>query len=420
MRLLVLFHFYPLPADNGIKMRTWALLRALAAEDHDITLLTLASPTQVAEYAAEVHRVCRQIECLPWELPSLSSSRQYAGRLMALFSSLPYGVLRFQSEAIKQHILRLLSRHSFDAILCEEPYLLIDLPASLPAPLILDNQNLEHIVLDRYLTHDPNPARRLYARLESRKLGSWEQQAWSRANLVTACSEHDRQLMRQLCPGLSVAVIPNTIDVDSYIPAPNDDGQTVLYTGGMDWYPNRDAVEFFAANILPELRSSAPNIMFVVAGRSALDNFQAKSARLRHVRFTGPVPDMRAEIAKASVCVVPLRIGSGTRLKILEAAAMAKPIVSTQIGAEGLDFADGEEIILADRPEAFARAVADLLADPLRRKMLGKAARRRVEQQYGFAALRSALREALTQVTGNKSPVGAKPALALSSEMVQP
>jgi glycosyltransferase involved in cell wall biosynthesis len=420
MRVLVLFQFYPLPADNGAKMRTWALLRVLAVEGHDITLLTAATPAQIAEYGTEMRKVCRQVECLPWELPSLSSSRQYARRLMALFSSLPYGVLRFRSETIKQHLVRLLSSHRFDAILCEEPYLLINLPASLPAPLIVDNQNLEHIVLERYVAHDLNPARRFYARLESRKLGRWERQAWRRADLLMACSEHDKQVMCRLCPELTVAVVPNAIDVDAYTPAPDGDGETVLYTGGMDWQPNRDAVEFFVASVLPKLRSSAPNTRFVVAGRSASDNFQAKFARLRHVRFTGPVPDMRAEIAKAAVCVVPLRIGSGTRLKILEAAAMAKPIVSTRIGAEGLDFVDGEEIILADRPEAFARAVADLLADPLRRQMLGNAARRRVERQYSLAALRISVREALTQVAGKKSPRGAKPALDLSSERVQP
>jgi glycosyltransferase involved in cell wall biosynthesis len=379
----------------------------------------LASPRQIDEHAAEVRQVCRQVECLPWHLASLSLSRQYASRLIALFSSLPYGVLRFRSEAVKQHLLRLLGSHNFDAILCEEPYLLVNLPASLPAPLIVDNQNLEHVVLERYRAHDPNPARRLYARLESKKLASWEQQAWSRAHLVTACSEHDKCLMRRLCPSLSVAVIPNTIDVDAYAPALNDDGVTVLYTGGMDWYPNRDAVEFFVASVLPELRSAAPNIRFVVAGRSASDGFCAKFACFRDVHFTGPIPDMRAEIAQAAVCVVPLRIGSGTRLKILEAAAMAKPIVSTRVGAEGLDFADGKEIVLADEPGAFARAVADLLADPLRRKTLGKAARHRVEQQYGFAALRSALRKALMQVTAKKMMIGAKPAADLSGEMVQ-
>jgi glycosyltransferase involved in cell wall biosynthesis len=398
MHVLVLFHFYPLPADNGVKMRTWALLRALAAEGHHITLLTLASPRQVDEHAAEVRQVCRQVECLPWHLPSLSSSRQYASRLIALFSSLPYGVLRFQSEAVKQHLLRLLRSHKFDAILCEEPYLLVNLPASLPAPLIVDNQNLEHIVLERYLAHDPNPARRLYARLESKKLASWEQQTWSRARLVTACSEHDKQLMRRLCPGLSVAVIPNTIDADAYTPASNDDGETVLYTGGMDWYPNRDAVQFFVASVLPELRRSAPNLRFVVAGRGASDGFCAKFARLPDVRFTGHVPDMRTEIAKAAVCVVPLRIGSGTRLKILEAAAMAKPVVSTRVGAEGLDFAHGREIVLADEPKAFAGAVADLLRDASRRRELGRAARRRVEECYSLAALRTAVRAALAEL----------------------
>lgn len=395
MRLLVLSHFYPLPANNGVKMRTWAMLRALAAEGQDVTLLTCADPREVDGHDAELRKVCRQIECLPWSLTSLSSGRQYAGRLKALLSSLPYGVLRFQSEAIQQHLLRLLGSHSFDAIICIEPYLLINCPAAFPVPFILDNQNLEHIVLERYLAHDPNPARRLYAWLEARKLRIWEQRAWSWASLVTACSEHDKRLMNQLSPDLSVAVLPNVIDVDSYSPSLDDDGRTVLYAGGMDWYPNRDAVEFFVADILPELRKSTPRIRFEVAGRDAQDGFAKKFTTLPHVHFTGTVPDMRPEMAKAAVSVVPLRIGSGTRLKILEAAAMAKPIVSTRVGAEGLDFVDGKEIILADDPNLFARAVAGLLADPGRRKMLGEAARRRVELQYGLPALRTALRTAL-------------------------
>jgi glycosyltransferase involved in cell wall biosynthesis len=319
---------------------------------------------------------------------------------------------------MKQAVLGLLRGHSFDAIFCIAPYVLINLPTSLPAPLILDNQNLEYIILHRYLTYDANPARRLYARLEARKMRAWEQRAWSWANLATACSEHDKRLMNQLCPNLFVAVVPNVIDVNTYAPSLGDDGQTVLYAGGMDWYPNRDAVEFFVSDIMPELRKSSPGVRFVVAGRSDSGGFPAKFTTIPDVHFTGTVPDMRPEMAKAAVSVVPLRIGSGTRLKILEAAAMAKPIVSTRVGAEGLDFVDGEEIILADDPKLFARAVADLLADSSRRARLGQAARRRVEQQYGFPALRKALRAALEKLAGHPPEPGSGSVAAISHRQV--
>jgi len=393
MRLLVVSHFYPLPANNGSKMRIWAVLRALAAEGHDITLLTFANPGEADGHDAAVREACREVRRLTWEMPSLSSGRKYAARFKSLFSSDPFAVSRFRSEALRRDLADLVAGRRFDAIICEEPYLLTNFPASLPAPLVIDNHNLEHVILQRFLQQDRNPARRLYAWLEGRKLKAWEQQAWRRAELVTACSEHDRCLMQQLCPALSVAVVPNVIDLDAYTPAPYDNGQTVLYAGGMDWYPNRDAVEYFISDILPELRHSSPGIRFEVAGRNAPDDFEAGFKSIPEVRFTGAVPDMQPVIARAMVCVVPLRIGSGTRLKILEAAAMAKPIVSTRVGAEGLDFVDGEEIILADQPQDFARAVASLLAEPNRRKRLGEAARHRVERQYGLPALRKALRE---------------------------
>jgi len=171
----------------------------------------------------------------------------------------------------------------------------------------------------------------------------------------------------------------------------------VLYMGGMDWFPNRDAVEFFVTQILPELRVLAPEARFVVAGRNPPAEFVRRFAA-SGITFTGTVPDMRPEIARAAVCVVPLRIGSGTRLKILEAGAMGKPIVSTSIGAEGLDLIKGTEIILEDQPRAFAKAVADLLRDASRRRALGEEARRWVESRYSFPVLRSAVREALAKL----------------------
>jgi len=200
-------------------------------------------------------------------------------------------------------------------------------------------------------------------------------------------------------------VVPNVVDFDHYAPREDDNISTILFQGAMDWFPNRDAVTFFVARMLPLLKQSVPHIRFVVAGRNPPPTFVSKFAGVSGIEFTGNVPDMRAEIAKAAVCIVPLRIGSGTRLKILEAAAMAKPVVSTRIGAEGLNFSDGEEIVLADEPLAVARAIVALLADPVRRRTIGLAARRRVEVQYSMSALRSALGQALAQLPENLSNV---------------
>ena len=200
-------------------------------------------------------------------------------------------------------------------------------------------------------------------------------------------------------------IVPNVVDVDRYTPVEDNNTPTILFQGAMDWFPNRDAVDFFVTRMLPVLKQMVPHIRFVVAGRNPPLNFVSKFASVAGIEFTQNVPDMRLEIARATVCVVPLRIGSGTRLKILEAAAMAKSVVSTRIGAEGLDFADGQEIVLADKPEVFAHVIAELLADPVRRRAMGLAARRRVEIQYGMPTLRYALRTALAQLVAERSNV---------------
>ena len=400
MRLLFLSMFCPLPANNGVKMRTWAVMRALAAEGHELTLATFANPAQANGHSAELFEVCRHVECVPRALNSLSSSADYWGRLRGVFSSLPYGVQQARSEEMERCILSLVRNRRFDAVVSEQADPLINLPRSVSVPVILDNQNVDHIILQRYISFERNPAKKSYACLECWKTMRWQRDSCRRSALALACSDFDRTAIQSFAPQVPVIVAPNIVDTDHYQPSVAEQPYTVLYQGGMDWYPNRDAVEFFTSAIWPKIRALVPEARFVVGGRSPSDEFRRRFAAVPRLEFTGTVPDMRAEIAKASVCVVPLRIGSGTRLKILEAAAMAKPIVSTRVGAEGLDFVDGEEIVLADEPVAFAHAVAALLTDPARRQRLGESARRRVELQYGLPALRAALRTALEKLRG--------------------
>jgi glycosyltransferase involved in cell wall biosynthesis len=396
MRILALSVTSPMPANNGVKMRTWSVLRALAAEGHEIALITFADPSAEDKPSPELSRICRRVIQIPHRLKSLSSHADYLGRVAHLLSSSPYGVVASQSSEMASEIVTLLDKNSVDVILCEQTDLLINLPAQLPVPVLVDFHNVDYLILERYLRFERNPLKRMYAWLESRKLLAWERKACRTASAALACSHHDRALLQALGPNLPMFVVPNVVDVNEYAPDGKEDARKVLFQGGLDWYPNRDAVEFFVAHIFAQIRSQVPEVKFVVAGRNPPEDFRQRLSRVPGVEFTGTVPDMRAEITSAAVCVVPLRMGSGTRLKILESAAMAKPIVSTNLGTEGLEFLNGEEILLEDDPSAFAVAVVKLLKAPADRKHLGQAARKRVEQDYGAHALRASLRSAMS------------------------
>ena len=396
MRLLFLSLGVPLPVNNGHKMRTWSILCGLAAEGHEIDFLTFAQPEEAGREYRELSRICRDVQMVPLTLHNLTSSSDYWGRLRGLFSSRPYATRRFSSERMRQCIEASLDRGNLDAIVCDTVYSACNLPQT-SLPLILNNVDVEHVILERYLPFESNPVKRIYARLESRKVKNWEQKICQKSTIGMACSEHDRRALQVLAPQLPMFVVPNVIDTETYTPGDSDaeDPNGIVYQGGMDWFPNRDAVEYFVSQIFPMIRREIPEVRFIVAGRNPSEEFRKQFIKTPGIEFTGTVPDMRPVIAKAAVCVVPLRIGSGTRLKILEAGAMGKGMVSTPLGAEGLDFRDGQEICIADNPAEFAEAVVALMKNPSRRSELGRAARRKVMGQYSMDALQQALRIAL-------------------------
>ena len=393
MRVLFITNCYPVPTTNGLAMRTFSLIQGLSAIGCDLDLV--AFQQQPLEAQDEVQPLCRTVQLLPITISTLSSGGSYLRRLRALASSLPYGAFSYRSAAMQDAIRQLLAGNDYAAIFCDTLDAAVNLPSQLKVPLIINEHNVEHLILRRYLQWETNPMRRAYAWMEAKKLRRWERIMCARAALILACSEYDRQELMRLYPGANIAVVPNVVDSSTYEPVPSDDGARVLYTGGMDWYPNRDAVQFFAFSMLPEIQKRVPAAQFVVAGRNPSPEFQAKFAGISGLTFTGTVPDMRPELAKATVVVVPLRIGSGTRLKILEAAAMGKAMVSTRLGAEGLVFVNGKEILLADDRTSFAAAVVDLLNSRQRREQLGAAARQRVEQKYDRSVLRSVLKDTL-------------------------
>ncbi len=396
MRLLFLSLAPPLPADNGMKLRNLAILRALTSAGHKVAVVSFGSPEECRETPPELEKLASEIHLIPLSVTPASAGRDYRSRIACLWQSLPYSVGRFRSETMRETLASMLEWGNFDAVWCESAYPMINV-LECPVPLILDNHNVEHELIRRYMRHERNPAKWLYAATEWGKMLRWERRAYRRADIVLACSDQDRQAIARECDR-PVFVAPNVVAVDEYPNQPDPCGLTVMFTGGMDWLPNRDAVEYFAARVWPELRRFVPDVRWVVAGRNPAPDFLRKFQASPGIEFTGTVDDMREEIARATVCVVPLRIGSGTRLKILEAAAMNRPVVSTTLGAEGLNFANGEEILLEDDPSKFARAVANLLLDPSLRRTIARGGRLRVEKSYSLRALTGAIRDALDRV----------------------
>jgi len=387
----------PFPPTSGHRLRTWSLLRALAADGHSVTLVSLAGPDELNGKMRHLSEVCTAVELV--QAPRRSSPlMELLARLSAIPSPVPYAAWRLYSQKFMTAVERRLAQEQFDFLLCDGIYNVQNLPQDSTVPVLLNKDDVAHVIMERYLQLERNPAKKLYAGLEARKVRRWERTVCSRMKAVLTCSHVDRSILQRLCPTVPMHVIPNVVDTEHYVPMGTPEPLTVLFQGGMDWHPNRDAVQFFASDIFPRLRRLVPGVKFRAAGRLPSEAFRRHFDGIPDVEFTGTIPDMRTEIAKATVCIVPLRIGSGTRLKILEAAAMAKPIVSTRMGAEGFDFIAGEEILLADEPTHFVATVAGLLKDEARRKSLGRLARLRVERQYSFPVVRSALSRVLEEV----------------------
>ncbi len=394
MRLLYVSLEFPMPVNNGHRMRTRSVLEALAAEGHDVTFVSFVEEADISVDLQTIRRICHRIELVPHMLHRLVDSANYLGRLRAFFSSSAYSTRRFVSAAMESRIDACLREEGPEALICDTVFAAVNLPAT-DVPLVINNPDVEHIILQRYLESERNPIKRLYAWLEARRVKEWEAKICRRARVCMACSENDRQILAALAPESRVTLVPNVVDAHSYEPSYKTTSHSVLFQGGMDWFPNRDAVKFFVTQIFPLLRRDMPDAEFIAAGRNPSSEMLAEFSQVPGVKFSGTVPDMRPYLEHAAVCVVPLRIGSGTRLKILEAAAAGRAIVSTRLGAEGLQFVDREEIWLADDPTSFAAAVKSLLLDPERRRVMGEAACRRVRQQYSCETLRNSLAFAL-------------------------
>jgi glycosyltransferase involved in cell wall biosynthesis len=289
---------------------------------------------------------------------------------------------------MREEIERLVAQDPVDICVADFLVATANLPDRNGIPVVLFEHNVEHVVWQRLARLERRVAHRAALEIEWRKLRAYEADACATADLTIAVSEEDRRTLSALARGARTTSVPTGVDTEYFAPGGRREiPGRLVFTGSMDWHPNEDAVIHFSETILPLIRARArfarlPEISFTVVGRNPGPRLAALSRM--GVTVTGTVPDVRPFIDEAALYVVPLRAGGGTRLKIFEALAMGKAVVSTSVGAEGLGLTADKEIVFADDPVAFADAVVSLLRDPPTRERLGHAGRALVESAYSW------------------------------------
>ncbi|MEP7065339.1 MAG: glycosyltransferase family 4 protein [Gemmatimonadota bacterium] len=401
-KLLFLGQTLPYPPDSGTAIRSYNVLRLLA-RDYEVTALCFyrrATTPDVAGSLAALRKIAAHVEVFPIE-QEYSRVRMLADHGRSVLTGRAYTAYAYDSGAFTKALRTQLARERWAIAHLDS----LDVGAYIPLltgmPIVIGHHNVESALLRRRAANDSNVLRRAYLELQAR-LTEREERRWSPSAAVNlAVSDADAEDFRKLVPGARFEVIPNGVDVEAFVPNSSGERNGVVFVGGMSWFPNADALEHFDEDILPLVRARDEHVRVTWVGRAKPEVIASYAKR--GINLTGHVEDMRPYVAAAACYVVPLRIGGGTRLKILDAWAMGKAVVSTSVGCEGLAAVDGQNILIRDDPAAFAAAVSMVLHDPGLRTALERNARTTAEQRYSWNVIGEALRKVYAEVLGPRA-----------------
>lgn len=404
MRILVVDEEIPCPLNSGKRLRTFNLLKPLAAE-HDITFLCRQREHVADNSSSTLEEAGIKTVVVPDPVRKKQGVKFYSALFANLFSRYPYTVSSHYSDSLITRIADLLQKQHFDLIHCEwTPYAINLQPWLGTMPTVVDAHNIEAMIWKRNFQVEQNLLKRGYIYLQWQKMASFEQHFFPKFSRCVAVSQQDARHIDKFVAKGRVDVVANGVDVN-YFTRKHHRSQNIashqklVFTGSLDWRPNVDGLLFFLGKIFPLIKSRYPQCSLVIVGRNPMPVLRAQVAGMRDVVLTGTVDDVRPYMEDADVYVVPLRIGGGSRLKILEALSMQMPIVSTTIGAEGLEVTPHKDILLADTPEDFAAAVASVFDDNNKADNLGEQGRLLVEARYQWYALARRLEENWRQAT---------------------
>jgi len=377
LRILLISTQFPFPPRSGFTMRVQQLAVQLASR-HDVTLLSYVEPGRSDDVARL--RESLRVEVVERAWGSVASKR--LTQIVTAGSRRPFLCRLLYSRELQTAIDELSAKKRFDVVQLESsPLCAFRLPRE--SRLILDEHNVEYEVFERIHEAEHSPFRRAFNWREYKRFMKFEHGCWKEADGCVVTSEREERIVGAVAPQTPVAVVPNGVDLEFFRPQHRDpDPWTVVFNGVLDYRPNLDAAYHLIDDIWPLVLDQVPDAKLAIVGRG--DEGELRRLRRPGIVVTGEVPDVRPHLVEAAVLVVPIRMGGGTRLKVVEGLSLAKAMVSTSLGCEGVNVRDGEQLLVADTPREFAAAIVRLFEDRALGAELGRAGRARMEQEYSW------------------------------------
>lgn len=395
VRVAVFTPYFPYPSDTGGKIRSYNLLRALLQHYEVDLYVPYCGSAPASEHLAALSN-CHEIHLL-----QLTKSWRKRDRLARVLAPLPRSVDFFYTEDTLAEVRALLARRDYQLLISDEicmtPYAEL-LPE---VPRIVTRQKVDFLHYHEMAQQQPWGSEKVLDWLESQKLRRYEWRKMPLYQAAVVCSESDAAVIREQSPQAEILVVANGADLTQFTPVDNPPSgpPTLLYVGSMYYYPNVDAVKYFFEHCWAAIQAAVPEVQVQIVGHQPPSEIQALG-ELPGVMVTGSVPDVRPYYQSATALIVPLRLGGGTRLKIVEAMAMGVPVISTSVGAEGLSVVPDENIVIADSAVAFVRQTVRVLQDAVLRERL-KVGGRTLAQRYDWTALAQPYVELVARLAGS-------------------
>lgn len=390
MKILFTANRFPYPPYRGDKLKIYHLAKRLSKK-HELHLLTFLQDNKDLQYLPELKKIFKEVYLVP--LPKIKS---YMNVLMAAFYKEPFQVRYFHSSKMQAMVQQLANENQYDAIHVQHLRMAPYWAAYKDIPRILDLPDAYSLYWKRRIDTKKGLLK-IFNRIEQDRVFKYEQ-ILNSYNMSLVCSKEDMEYLKQENNIRNVSLLPNGVDLTTFSSQQHDYAQdkTILFTGNMDYAPNVDAVEYFAQDIFPLILDKIPGTKFVIAGQRPVKKVLDLASN--NIQVTGFVPNLADMYSKAAIVVAPLRFGAGTQNKVLEAMAMGVPVISRNIGFNGLNIQSGEGVILALETREFAQKCIEMLLSEDLRKATGMAGKKVIQTQFDWDVIAKALEDYFEEI----------------------